>query len=136
MTGLVVSIAMTALGKLQTQKLGLSVGLAIGVALTLAVLATIVLLSADNDEKTNTPARPAARGQVIYTVRWGDVVRDPRTGTRCKATGEGGIPNLFCTHTARGRYEAVFWDDELQVYGPGSKAMTPTYSFKWWPELR
>jgi hypothetical protein len=31
---------------------------------------------------------------------------------------------------ARGRYEAVFWDDELQVYGPGSKEMTPTYSFK------
>jgi hypothetical protein len=75
MTGLVVSIAMTALGKLQTQKLGLSVGLAIGVGLTLAVLATIVLLSADNEEKTNTPARPAARGHVIYTVRWGDVVR-------------------------------------------------------------
>jgi hypothetical protein len=124
------------LKRLRTQKLGLGVGLAMGVVLTLAVVATLVLLSAGNEEKTSTPARPAPRGDVIYTLRWGDVIRDPRTGTRCEATGEGGIPNLYCTHTARGRYEAVFWNDELQVYGPGSKEMTPTYSFKWWGQLR
>jgi hypothetical protein len=124
------------LKKLSTQKLGLGVGVAMGVVLTLAVVATLVLLSAGNEEKASTPARPAPRGHVIDRLRWGDLVRDPRTGTRCQATGEGGIPNLYCTHTARGRYEAVFWDDELQVYGPGSKEMTPTYSFKWWRQLR
>jgi hypothetical protein len=128
--------ARTTLRKLRTQKLGVGVGLAIGVVLTLAVAATVVLLSAGNEEKTTKPARPAPRGHVIYTLRWGDVVRDPRTGTRCQATGEGGIPNLYCTHTARGRYEAVFWNDELQVYGPGSEPFDPTYSFKWWRQLR
>ncbi len=123
------------LGKLRTQKLALGVGIALGVVLTLAVVGALVL-TGSKDSKTNAPAGPAPRGGVIYTLRWGDLVRDPRTGTRCEATGEAGIPNLLCTHTARGRYEAVFWDDELQVYGPGSEAMTPTYSFKWWPRVR
>ena len=117
------------------QKLGIAVGLTVGVLLTLGVLAVIVA-AGGRDSKRKTPARPAPRGHVIYTLRWGDVVRDPRTGTRCEATGEAGIPNLFCTHTARGRFEAVFWDDELQVYGPGSEPFEPTYSFKWWPRTR
>jgi hypothetical protein len=102
----------------------------------MAAVAALVLVGAGSEDKSNTPARPAPRGNVIYTLRWGDVIRDPRTGTRCVATGEGGLPNLFCTHTTRGRYEAVFWNDELQVYGPGSEAMTPTYSFKWWGQRR
>jgi hypothetical protein len=110
-------------------------GVGVGILLMLAAGAAIVLIGA-RDSETNTPARPASRGRVVYTLRGGDVVRDPRTGTRCEATGEAGIPNLHCTHTAQGRYEAVFWDDELQVYGPGSEPMTPTYSFKWWSRLR
>jgi len=121
---------------LRTQKLGLALGLALGVVLTLAVVVALVLIGAGNEEKARTPARPAPRGQVIYTLRSGDVVRDPRTGTRCEASGEGGLPNLYCTHTARGRHAAVFWDDELQVYGPGSGPMEPTYSFKWWSKRR
>jgi hypothetical protein len=124
------------LKRLRTQKLGLGVGLAMGVVLTLAVVATLVFLSAGNEEKASTPARPAPRGHVIYTLRWGDVVRDPRTGTLCEATGEAGLPNLLCRHTYRSRYEAVFWKDELQVYGPGSEPFAPTYSFKWWRQLR
>jgi hypothetical protein len=123
-------------GQLRTQKLALGLGTALGIVLTLAVLTALVLLGSGRDSKTNTPARPAARGRVIYTLRWGDVVRDPRTGTRCEATGEGGVPNLFCTHTVRGRYEAVFWDDELHVYGPGSGPFEPTSSFNWWGRLR
>jgi hypothetical protein len=124
------------MGRLGEQKLGIALGLALGVVTTLAVVAAIVILSAGNEDRSNVPARPAHRGRVIYTLRWGNVVRDPRTGTRCEATGEGGVPNLHCTHTARGRYEAVFWNDELQVYGPGSEEMTPTYSFKWWGRVR
>jgi hypothetical protein len=68
---------------------------------TVAVVGVLVALGA-RDTKSTGPARPAPRGRVVYTLRWGDVVRDPRTGTRCDATGEAGIPNLFCTHTARG----------------------------------
>jgi len=121
--------------RLIAQRLGIAFGLTLGVLLTLGVIALVVALGG-RDSKRKTPARPAPRGQVIYTLRWGDVARDPRTGTRCEATGEGGIPNLRCRHTARGRYEAVFWDDELQVYGPGSGPFEPTYSFKWWPRTR
>jgi hypothetical protein len=123
------------LGKLRTQKLAVGLGIALGVGLSLAVLLVVVLVGA-KDSKKNIRARPAPRHRVIYTVRWGDVIRDPRTGTRCEATGEGGNPNLYCTHTARGRYEAVFWNDELQVYGPGSQPFEPSYSFRWWGQLR
>ena len=120
---------------LRDQKPAIAVGVALGVALTLAAVTAVVLLGG-KDSKRSTPAGPASRGRIIYSLRWGDVVRDPRTGTRCEATGEAGLPSLDCTHTARGRYEAVFWNDELQVYGPGSQVMTPTYSFKWWPRQR
>jgi hypothetical protein len=102
------------------QKLGIAVGLTVGVLLTLGVLAVIVA-AGGRDSKRETSARPTPRSHAIYTLRWGDVVRDPRSGTRCEATGEAGIPSLVCRHTARGRFEAVFWDDELQVYGPGSE---------------
>jgi hypothetical protein len=122
-------------GEFRTQKRAIGLGVVLGVLLTATVVGTLLLV-AGKDTRTETRARPATRGRAIYTLRWGDVVRDPRTGTRCEATGEGGIPNLFCTHTVRGRYEAVFWDDELQVYGPGSEAMTPTYSFNWWGRVR
>ena len=124
------------LGKLRTQKLAVGLGVVLGVTVSLAVVAALVLLGAGSDGKTNTPARPAPTHQVIYTMRWGDVVRDPRTGTRCEATGEGGVPNLYCTHTARGRYGAVFWDDALQLYGPGSGPFEPSHSFRWWARLR
>jgi hypothetical protein len=123
------------LGNLRTQKLALSIGIVLGAVLTMAAVAAVVLIGA-KDSKTSAPARPAPRSQVTYTLRWGDVVRDPRTGTICEATGEAGLPNLLCRHTWRGRHEAVFWNDELQVYGPGSEAMSPTYSFKWWGRLR
>lgn len=121
--------------KLGGQKLGLGLGFALGVGLTVGALFLAFALGA-RDSKKNTSARRAPGRHVIYTLRRGNVVRDPRTGTRCEATGEGGIPNLRCTHTARGRYEAVFWSDELQVYGPGSGPMMPRYAFKWWPRLR
>lgn len=120
---------------LRTQRLALGLGVALGAFLTLAIVGVVVLVGA-RDSKSDTSARPAPRRPVIYTLRTGDVARDPRTGTRCEASQEGGFPNLSCRHTARGRYDAVFWDDVLQVYGPGSEAMTPTYSFKWWPRVR
>jgi len=123
------------LGNLRTQKLAVGLGIALGIGLSFAVLLVVVLVGA-KDSKNDIRARPAPRGRVIYTLRSGDVVRDPRTGTRCEATGEGGVPNLSCMHTTRGKYGAVFWNDELQVYGPGSEALDPTYSFRWWGQLR
>jgi hypothetical protein len=121
--------------RLRNQKLGLVVGAVAGAVATTAV-AALVLAVGSRDSKSGGPARPAARGRVVYTLRRNDVVRDPGTGTRCEASAEAGIPNLICAHTARGVHEAVFWSDELQVYGPGSDAMAPTYSFKWWKKTR
>ena len=120
---------------LRTQKLALGIGTLLGAVSTLAVVFALLLVGA-KDSKSGSRARPAPRGKVIYTLRSGDVVRDPRTGTICEATGEAGLPNLLCRHTRRGRHEAVFWNDVLQVYGPGSEEMSPTYSFKWWARLR
>jgi hypothetical protein len=65
-------------------------------------------------------AGAAARGRPVNV---------PATATRCEASHEGGIPNLFCTRTDRGRYQVAFWKDEVQVYdlarnrGP----MVPTF---------
>ena len=98
---------------------GIGVGLVIGIACTAIVLA----LTDDND---------GAHRAAVLTLRSGDELVDPRTGTRCVAAGEGGLPNLDCRHTRRALGEVVFWNDDLQVYGPGSEEMTPTYSFPWW----
>ena len=59
----------------------------VGVVATLAVVAVAVRVGGH------------ATRNAIYTLRQGDVVRDPLTATRCEATAEGGTPNLFCTRT-------------------------------------
>jgi hypothetical protein len=110
-----------------TQRRALVAAFALGAAVALAVVGTIVLLDAKD---------PGAPRQTVYTVRSGDIARDPRTGIWCIATGEGGLPNLYCKHTTQGRHAVVFWDDELQIYGTGSGPLEPTYSFDWWPKLR
>jgi hypothetical protein len=58
----------------------------------------------------------SASGHRIFTVRPGDILRVPTTATRCQASHEGGIPNLFCSRTHRGRYQVVFWKDSVQVF--------------------
>jgi len=67
----------------------------------------------------------------LYTVRSGDVIRDPATLTQCESSGEAGIPNLFCTHTGdRSRYQVVFWSDAVDVYDLArhGEPMVPTFS--------
>jgi hypothetical protein len=69
------------------------------------------------------------RGVNTYTVRWGDVVVVPAAAARCEATGEGGIPNLFCQGTPRSRYQVVIWSDQADLYDleAGGEPMVPTY---------
>jgi hypothetical protein len=117
--------------RLTNQKFGLVVGAFGGALLTVAVIGLLVAFGS-RDSKRATPAHPAT----LHTLRWGETVLDPRTGTRCKASGEAGIPNLVCIHVPHGVHQAVFWDDDLQVYGPGSQPMEPTYSFRWWARPR
>jgi hypothetical protein len=115
---------------LRSQKVGVAIGIAVGVLLALAVFAIVLVTSRENDKNARSPVRSH-----VYLLRSGDTVRDPRTRTKCEATAEAEIPNLYCTHPS-GAGEAVFWSDALQVYGPGSSEMTPTYSFAWWGGTR
>lgn len=67
----------------------------------------------------------------LYTVRQGDVIRDPVTLTQCETSHEAGIPNLFCTHAGkRSRYQVVFWSDAVDVYDLArhGEPMVPTFS--------
>jgi hypothetical protein len=67
----------------------------------------------------------------LYTIRQGDVIRDPVTLTQCETSHEAGIPNLFCTHAGnRSRYQVVFWSDAVDVYDLArhGEPMVPTFS--------
>ena len=67
----------------------------------------------------------------LYTIRQGDVIRDPMTLTQCETSHEAGIPNLFCTHAGnRSRYQVVFWSDAVDVYdlAQHGEPMVPTFS--------
>ena len=67
----------------------------------------------------------------LYTIREGDVIRDPATLTQCESTGEAGIPTLFCARAGtRSRYEVVFWSDAVDVYDLArhGEPMVPTFS--------
>ena len=119
--------------RLPTQGLGLAVGAAVGVVATLAVVAVAVLVGS-RDSKRSTPARPAPRSHLIYTLRQGDVVRDPQTATRCEASGEGGSPNLFCTRTTKGRHQIVFYKDAVFVFDLEDRTrdpLDPNFVFNW-----
>ena len=119
------------MGKLRDQRLAVVVGALLGVLVTLAVL---LLLVGGRNSNGHVSARPVPRGPVVYTLRGGDVVRDPLTATRCEASGEGGSPNLFCTRTSRGRYQFVFYNDAVLVFDlldPNEEPLEAKYDFKW-----
>ena len=79
------------------------------------------------------PSSRKGKGRLqVYTSPYGSAaVFDPVTRTQCEVSGEGGVPNLFCTHRSpRHRYQVVFWDDEVQVFdlaAPG-EPMAPQFS--------
>jgi hypothetical protein len=110
------------MAKLAQQRLGLGVGAAIGIALTLVAVAVA------HDGRGAAPAVKTTAH--VYTIRMGDVIRVPGAATRCVASGEGGFPNLFCTHTPQSRYQVAFWRDRVDVYDLSKKGepMVPTFS--------
>jgi hypothetical protein len=116
-----------------SQRLGLIVAAAVGAAATLVVVGIVVLVGS-HDSRSRTPARSAPRGRVIYTLRQGDMVRDPLTATRCEASGEGGRPNLFCTRTPQGRHQIVFYKDAVLVFDLQDRTrdpLDPSFVFDW-----
>jgi len=101
--------------------------LAIVVAGAVAALALSTFGRNDSDH----PATRVTTGPHVYRLRAGDSIVDPSTGTRCEATGEAGIPNLFCSRRdGRGRYQVVFWSDRVDLYDLArhGEPMEPTFS--------
>src|SRR5437762_2887853 len=85
--------------------------LAIVVAGAVAMFAVYTFSRDDMSSEHAATARPR-----VFTLHEGDVVRIPITKTRCEVSGEAGIPNLFCTHTRRTRYQVVIWSDQADLY--------------------
>jgi hypothetical protein len=56
----------------------------------------------------------------VYIGRSGDTFRVPAAAAQCTASGEGGIPNLYCTHFPGVRYQVYFYSDQLQVWQNGN----------------
>jgi hypothetical protein len=99
--------------------------LAIVVAGAVAAFAVYAFGRDDTTAERAAPAHPR-----VLTLREGDVVRIPVTRTRCEVTQEGGIPNLFCTHMRRTRFQVVIWSDQADLYDLARRGepMVPTYS--------
>jgi hypothetical protein len=52
----------------------------------------------------------------VFTLRYGDVVLRPEAATRCEASGEAGIQNLFCTRVGGGRHQVIFYAGSVLVW--------------------
>jgi hypothetical protein len=83
----------------------------------------------DNSGGPRTTAAVARRDHV-YTLSEGDVVRVPAAAARCEVSGEAGIPNFYCVHTGRTRYQVFLWSDRADLYDLArhGEPMVPTYS--------
>lgn len=66
----------------------------------------------------------------IFTLSEGDVVRVPPAAARCEVSQEAGIPNFYCVHTGRTRYQVFLWSDRADLYDLArhGEPMVPTYS--------
>jgi hypothetical protein len=82
----------------------------------------------EDDGRQGTPSDAQVRH--VYTLAQGDAVRVPAAAARCEVSAEGGIPNLFCVHTGRTRYQVVLWKDQADLYDLArhGEPMVPTYS--------
>jgi hypothetical protein len=70
----------------------------------------------------------------VYMLRDGDVVLRPEAATRCLASGEAGIPNLFCTRIGGGRHQVIFYADDVLVWPLDCRACGPdgpVFTYRW-----
>lgn len=105
--------------------------LAIVVAGAVAAFAVYTFGWRDDDEDDGPETAAAATTTPrVYTLRRGDVVRMRDAATRCVASAEAGISNLFCTRTPRGRYEVVLNADSIFVWKAGDPD-NPAFSTRW-----
>ena len=101
-----------------------------------AAFATVYALGwreADSDRQTTTAAETLRR---VYTLRDGDIVVRPEAATRCEASGEAGVPNLFCTRIQRGRHQIIFYDSCVLVWPLARGPDGPPFIYRWWTQKR
>jgi hypothetical protein len=106
-----------------------------GLALAGAVGAFAVYTFGWHDHRPRT----AGRGHRVITLRDGDVVLRPAAAARCEASGEGGVPNLFCTRIGGGRHQIVFYKDTVLVWPLDCRACGPdgpVFTYRWQPKHR
>ena len=103
--------------------------LAIVVGGAVAAFAIFTFVWHDNGGGSRT-IPTVARRHHVYTVSEGDVVRVPAAAARCEVSGEAGIPNFYCVHTGRTRYQVFLWSDRADLYDLArhGEPMVPTYS--------
>lgn len=68
-----------------------------------------------------------------YTLRDGDVAVRAEAATRCEASHEGGIQNLFCTRTPEGRHQIIFYADCVLVWPLARGPDGPPFTYGWEP---
>jgi hypothetical protein len=81
----------------------------------------------------------AEGGHRLFTLRDGDVVLRPDAAVQCEASGEGGIPNLFCTRIGGGRHQVIFYKDTVLVWPLDCRACGPdgpVFDYRWAPKRR
>jgi hypothetical protein len=90
---------------------------ALGIVVGGALAAFAVYTLAWHDDDSSRRATPTGeRVRHVYTLAQGDAVRVPVAAARCEVSSEGGIPNLFCVHTGRTRYQVVLWKDQADLF--------------------
>jgi hypothetical protein len=108
------------------------VALAIVVAGAVAAFAVYAFSWRDDEDDAPATAATATTSPRVFTLRRGDVVRVPGAATRCVASAEAGIPNLFCTRIHGGRYEVVLYADSILAWKVGQPD-DPVFSARWKP---
>jgi len=106
--------------------------LAIVVAGAVAAFAVYTFGWRDDEEDVPATAVAATTTRRVYTLRRGDLVRVPGAATRCVASGEAGIPNLFCRRAPEGSHQIVLSADQIFVFKNGEPD-DPAFSARWKP---
>lgn len=109
-----------------------ALGIVVAGVVTAFAVYTFGWRESESDRRTHTAL--TATGRHVYTLRMGDVVRVPAAATRCEASAEAGIPNLFCTRTARGRYQVIFYKDGVYVWRLALGPDGPPVVYPWGPK--
>ena len=95
--------------------------------LALALLIPVAFLIG---RATNPISAAAGSQSHVYTLSQNDVVRAPGAATRCTASAEAGVQNLFCERSPDGRYSIVFYKDSIIVWKNGNPDK-PAFSARW-----